>query len=87
MAFTFTKDLDWVDRGVRHTGGSFTSTAGSVGGDVYTGLQTIDGTELQHSGDAVVADCPTVNESFPCHDPVSIVTTATKVGYWHAFGS
>jgi hypothetical protein len=87
MAFSFTKTLDWVDRGTRHTGGSFTSTGASAGGDIYTGLQQILGMELQHSGAAVISDEPVVNESFPCHDPVTIVTVAAKVGYWHAFGS
>lgn len=87
MAFEFTKTLDWVDKGVRHTAGTFTNGAADEGGDIYTGLQTIDGMELQHKGEAVVESDPVIYESFPCHDPVTIVTTADADGYWHAFGS
>jgi hypothetical protein len=87
MAFSFTKTLDWVDRGTRHTGGTFTNGAADEGGDIYTGLQQILGMELQHGGSAVVASEPVVNESFPCHDPVTIVNTAGADGFWHAFGS
>lgn len=87
MAFTFTKTMEWVDRGVRHTAGTFTNGVLDEGGDIYTGLSTVDGMELQHAGEAVVESDPVVYESFPCHDPVTIVTVAGAGGDWHAFGS
>jgi hypothetical protein len=87
MAFEFTKTMDWVDRGVRHTAGTFTNGAGDSGGDIYTGLSQVLGMELQHTGSAAVASDPVVNETFPCHDPVTIVAVAGADGYWHAFGS
>jgi hypothetical protein len=79
--------MDWVDRGVRHTAGTFTDPAADGNDDIYTGLQTIDGMELQHKGDAVVADEPVLADEFPGHDPVTIMTTAAAGGYWHAYGS
>jgi hypothetical protein len=87
MAFKFDKITEWVDRGARHTCGTFTNGGADTGGDIYTGLSQVLGMELQLKGSAVVADDPVVNESFPCHDPVTIVTTADADGYWHAFGS
>lgn len=87
MAFTFTKTLDWVDRGVRHTAGTFTASAAEETGEIYTGLSQIQGVELQHQAAAVIASEPAVNEVFPCHDPVTVVMTAGGDGYWHAFGS
>ena len=87
MPFEFTKTMEWVDRGVRHTAGTYTNTGGSTGGDIYTGLSQILGVELQDKGAAVGASSPSVNEACPCHDPVTIVTVADKPGYWHAFGS
>lgn len=87
MAFEFTKTLDWVDRGVRHTGGTFTNGGADTGGNIYTGLGQVLGMELQHKGTAVVASDPVVYESFPCHDPVTIVATAGADGYWSAWGS
>jgi len=86
MAFTFTKTGESVD-GKRVMWGTYTSAGGSTGGDIYTGLQQVEGIMLQQKGAAVVASQPVVNETFPMHDPVTIVTIANGVGYWRAFGS
>ncbi len=87
MAFEFTKTLDWVDHGKRHTMGTFTNGSGDTGGDIYTGLSVIDKIDLQYKGSAVVDNEPVINETFPCHDPVTIVTDDDKDGYWHAVGT
>jgi hypothetical protein len=86
MAFTFTKTHEFVAGDRRITMGTFTSAGGSTGGDIYTGLQKVDGMKLTHKGSAVVATHPVVNETFPVADPVTIVTAANGVGYWLAFG-
>lgn len=87
MAFAATKTMDWVDKGVRHTAGTFTNGSGDTGGDIYTGLSQVLGMELQVKGSAVADNECAINESFPCHDPVTIVTDDDVDGYWHAFGS
>ena len=87
MALTFTKDFEGVAGDLRITSGTFTNAGGSSGGDIYTGLHQIQGMILQHNSSAVVADQPVLNETFPMHDPVTIVTTADADGYWWAWGS
>jgi hypothetical protein len=86
MAFTFSKDTEGVAGDMRVTGGTFTNTGGSTGGNIYTGLQKVVGMHLQHGGSATVADMPSVNETLPVVDPVTIVTTASKNGFWFAYG-
>lgn len=86
MAFAFTKDAEYVAGSTRITKGTFTSTGGSTGGDIYTGLQKVYGMKLQQKGTAVVASDPAVNETLPVSDPVTIVTAANAAGYWMAFG-
>jgi hypothetical protein len=87
MAFTFTKTNETVEGNMRFTYGTFTSAGGSTGGDIYTGLQKVDGMILQQNAAAVVASQPALNETFPKADPVTIVTIANGTGYWAAWGS
>jgi hypothetical protein len=87
MAFTFTKDNETVEGNLRITSGTYTSAGGSTGGDIYTGLQRVNGLLLQQKGAAVVASQAVVNETFPRVDPVTIVTVANGTGYWEAWGS
>jgi len=86
MAFTFTKTHESVAGDIRVTMGTFTSAGGSTGGDIYTGLQKVDGMVLTYQGSAVVATFPVINETFPVADPVTIVTAANGAGYWLAYG-
>ncbi len=86
MAFSFTKDNEGVLGDLRSTAGTFTNGSGDTGGDIYTGLQKVQGMVLQHKGSAVVADRPVINETFPKADPITIVTTDGADGYWWAFG-
>lgn len=86
MAFSFAKDGEAVAGDKRFTSGTFTNST-STGGNIYTGLSQIDGMWLQQGGDAVVASQAVINETFPCHDPVTIVTANNATGWWMAFGS
>ncbi len=86
MAFAFTKDGENVLGDLRSMYGTFTNGGGDTGGDIRTGLQQVQGMVLQHKGSSVVGDQPVINETFPCHDPVTIVTTDGEDGYWMAFG-
>ena len=87
MAFTFTKTNETVEGNKRFTYGTYTSAGGTQGGNIYTGLQKVDGLALQQSSTGVVASQPAVNETFPMSDPVTIVTIANGTGYWMAWGS
>lgn len=87
MAFTFTKTNETVEGNLRFTSGTFTSAGGSTGGDIYTGLQKVDGMILQQNAAAVIASQAVINETFPKADPITIVTAANAAGYWEAFGS
>ena len=86
MAFAFEKKEEWVAGDIRMSRGTFTNGAGNTGGNIYTGLQKVYGMVLQHSGSAVVATFPVINETFPVSDPVTIVTADNGDGYWLAYG-
>jgi hypothetical protein len=87
MAFSFTKDNDFVGGNIRFTGGTFTGTAVTTG-ELYTGLQRVLGVMLQHKSSAVVADQPAVDSTdlTTGTDPITIYFTNGKSGYWQAFG-
>ena len=87
MAFSFTKTNEAVAGDSRLTSGTYTSAGGSTGGDIYTGLQQIQGLILQQNSTGVVASQPVINETFPRTDPVTIVTAANGTGYWMAWGA
>jgi hypothetical protein len=87
MPFSAKKTMEFPAGSKRITGGTFTNSGGSVGGDIYTGLQKVDKILLQHSGANVVADRPVSNATFPIVDPVPIVTTANASGIWTAIGN
>ena len=68
--------------------GTFTNTSGSTGGDITTGLKTVVEFSLQHTGSAVVASAPVVNETLPLADTaITIVTVADADGRWIAWGT
>jgi hypothetical protein len=67
--------------------GTFTNTSGSTGGNINTGLKTIDFMLLQVKGSAV-GNAPAVNETMPADgDAVTIVTDADAVGTWVVVGT
>lgn len=87
MAFSYTVERERNDGRFRVIHGTFTNADGSTGGDIYTELTEIHDFELQHSGSAVVADEPVINETLPLEkENVTIVTTANADGYWMAKG-
>lgn len=68
------------------TYGSWAATA-VTGGDIKTGLKTVDMFVLQHSGSAVEAAVGVVNETFPlASGDVTFVCTSGDTGYWFAIG-
>lgn len=88
MAFTYTIThvTYWGDRKVVY--GKFASTGGSTGGDIKTGLETVENIQLSHTGAAVVASAPVVNETLPLANggDVTIVTVADTAGTFVAIG-
>ena len=86
MAFAYTKIDDIAMGNKRATYGTFTNGGGSTGGDVYTGLARIELMVFAPTGSAVHADAAVANETMPCSDPVTIVTTANVNGNWLAIG-
>lgn len=59
-----------------------------TGGNIETTLRVVESVMLQHTGDAAVAETPSVNETLPLVDrtPVTIVTTSAKAGIFVAIG-
>ncbi len=86
MAFAFTKTAEYVGGDLRFTSGTFTSSGGGTGGDIYTGLQKVEGMYLIQNSSSVVASQAVINETFPKADPITIVSAANVSGYWWAFG-
>lgn len=67
--------------------GTFTNTSGTAGGNIDTGLEECQSLILQHTGSAVVASAPVVNETLPVDGAaVTIVTVADADGIWVAVG-
>ncbi len=66
--------------------GTFTNDG--TGGDIETTLRVVEQLHIQHTGDAAVAETPSVNETLPLGDRTSptIVTTSAKAGIWMAIG-
>jgi hypothetical protein len=89
MAFGTSVTARTVKGNKRFVYGAFTNAGGSTGGDVLTGLSKVESFIIQHTGAAVVANAPVVNETFPLINStgaVTIVTDADKGGIWEAFG-
>jgi hypothetical protein len=85
MAFAYTK-TGYISLGNKNaTYGTFTNSS-STGGDIYTGLQKVELMFICPTGAAVTADAASVNETLPCSDPVTIVTTNNAAGNWMAIG-
>lgn len=66
--------------------GTFTNTAGSIGGDIDTGLKRVDSLSLIQYGAAVTTGAPVVNETFPLTTAVTIVSDADVDGQYVAYG-
>jgi len=87
MAFTATKTGEHVVGDLRMTRGTYSNAGGSTGGNINTGLHQCVDMKLTASGSSIVADTPTINETFPVDgSAVTIITTANTAGYWIAFG-
>jgi len=87
MAFTSTVTQRTVFGDAKVVYGTFTNTSGSTGGDIATGLNTVDFISLAHTGSAVVASDPVANETFPFSGgDVTIVTVADADGLYMAVG-
>lgn len=69
--------------------GTYTSTGGSTGGDVQTGLSVVEDFTIKPRGAVVIATQSVINETFPLNTTngaVTIVTSADEVGFWEAWG-
>jgi len=88
MAFVVNYDGRFVMGSKRSVYGRFTNGAGDSGGDIVTGLNSIDFMKLTHTGSAVVAGDPVVNETFPLTSgDATIVTTTGADGLFFAIGN
>lgn len=87
MAFSFTITEQTYEGNKKIVRGTFANTGGSTGGDINTGLSNCTGMKLQHTGAAVVASAPVLNETFPvAGGAVTIVTVADTAGLFEAEG-
>ena len=67
------------------TYGTFTSD--TTTGDITTGLSGVDTMMITAKGSSVVADAPTINETFPlAGGDVTVICTSSTVGFWLAVG-
>uniref|UniRef100_A0A6M3MEJ5 Uncharacterized protein n=1 Tax=viral metagenome TaxID=1070528 RepID=A0A6M3MEJ5_9ZZZZ len=88
MAFSYTV-TDSVNLGnKRRAYGTFTNASSSTGGDIVTGLASVDSFSLTHTASSVVTNAPVVNETIPlATGTVTIVTDANGCGLWEAIGN
>lgn len=85
MAFASTVSGSTVFGNLRVTYGTWTTD--TTTGDINTGIGTVLNMQITGAGSSVVADAPTINETFPCvGSAVTIICTTSTVGYWIAFG-
>jgi hypothetical protein len=69
------------------TFGTFTNAGGDTGGNIDTGLRMCESIKLTHTGAAVVASAPSVNETLPvAGNAITIVTVDGADGLWEAIG-
>jgi hypothetical protein len=86
MAFSATKKGESVFGNLRMTHGTYDG-GGETGGNINTGLHQCVAMQLTAGGAGIVADAPTINETFPCDgSAVTIITTSDKDGFWMAYG-
>ena len=88
IAFASTSDKRGVMGDERYAEGTYTSDSGSTGGDIDTGLVTVNTMFLQPKGSSVAGNAPVINETLPGADgsAITVVTDSNEVGNWHAFG-
>ncbi len=67
--------------------GKYTLSGGGTTDEVPTGLQQVHTFVASAAGSSIVADAPTVNETFPlASGDVTIIGTADSAAYWMAIG-
>ena len=88
MAFSYTVDVEFNHGGAKIVTGTWTSAdVGIVGGDITTGLQTINYANASTYGATVTANEASFNETFPFSaGAISLVTTTGTTGGWIAIG-
>lgn len=88
MAFSFTKESEFNQGGAKVVTGTWTSAgAGIVGGEVTTGLQTINYAKVSIYSASLPGSEAVFDETFPFSaGPISIVTTTGTTGGWIAIG-
>lgn len=87
MAFAYTIQKRGVIGDLRYISGTFTNGGADTGGDIVTGFSRVEHVSLQHTGSAVVASAPVVNETFPYNgSAVTIVTVADADGTFFIVG-
>lgn len=71
----------------RVASGTWANTGGSTGGDINTGLNTVEQFILQVTGVSAQALAPSLNEVLPvAGNAITIVTNANDAGNWFAIG-
>ena len=67
--------------------GTFTNTSGSSGGELNTGLKTLDHVSLTLGGSAGAPNQLAVNETLPLNTGIfTLASAADAVGVWFAIG-
>lgn len=88
MAFTSSILRSSVFGNLRVAMGTYTSNAGTTGGDINAGLTSCLFISLQPNGSSDDATQSVVNETLPADGTaITIVSQANEVGYWFAIGT
>jgi len=82
MAFTYTSEVSTFGNKKIATG-TYTSAAGSTGGDIITGLDSIG----YFNTDCEVSQAGTVTKATRANGTVTVLSVANEIGTWFAIGN
>ncbi len=87
MSFAYSVVSKTVFGNKRVVFGTYTNTAGNTGGDVVTGLSSIDHIDITQTGAAVTTGAPVVNGTLPlATGTFTVVSDANTTGIFMAIG-
>lgn len=86
MAFAVVVTRRGIIGDITYVYGTYVNDGGSTGGDIATGLNTVDQLIIQEKGSSISSDRSVVNETMPAADGITIVTSSNESGTWLALG-
>lgn len=88
MGFSYTREGSYYSGRKKVAYGTYSSSGGSTGGDIITGLNRVDVFNRTAGDSSVESDEGVANADFPlASGTVTIVTIANEDGTWEAKGA